>query len=449
MVSSVIRMALLSRISIIMLQFVSNRLIPDHDAGVFTSPADPKQQAPLDGWVDYFLGGFRRWDAQYYLHIAEHGYSYENSLAFYPLFPGIINIATRFVHLITFSESLISFGELALVQAVAMNALFFVAAAQTLKKLTDAIFKNPKITNSTIYLFCINPASIFFTAPYTESLFAWLTFSVIYNCWQKRFHFALFYLILSIMCRSNGVINLGFLLFYICQEIIANNNVWKHLFKLALGIAVATLTFGAIQYYHYTLFCQDNHQTFSPVIITYAKDHRLVLAGGNGQNSPWCRQTIPMSYNYVQKHYWNVGFLSYYKLKQIPNFLLAAPVITLFSVQIFSYFRRQLSTIKKSPKHLIQLLHHRNTPDQRLFVFMVHSAILMLICVFFVHIQVSTRLLASASPCLYWFCYVDAVPKNLGDFRSAVGRFSQITQIWCLGYCLIGTAMFCNFLPWT
>jgi hypothetical protein len=38
--------------------------------------------------------------------------------------------------------------------------------------------------------------------------------------------------------------------------------------------------------------------------------------GPHGQR-PWCSQTIPSAYGYVQRVYWLVGFLKYYQWSQV------------------------------------------------------------------------------------------------------------------------------------
>ena len=38
--------------------------------------------------------------------------------------------------------------------------------------------------------------------------------------------------------------------------------------------------------------------------------------------SLWCDKLIPLPYSYIQDSYWNLGFLRYFELKQIPNSFL-------------------------------------------------------------------------------------------------------------------------------
>ena len=53
--------------------------------------------------------------------------------------------------------------------------------------------------------------------------------------------------------------------------------------------------------------------------------------------SLWSDKLIPLPYSYIQDSYWNVGFLRYFELKQIPNFLLAASMILLSSDAVLTY----------------------------------------------------------------------------------------------------------------
>src|ERR1700761_2840805 len=43
----------------------------------------------------------------------------------------------------------------------------------------------------------------------------------------------------------------------------------------------------------------------------------------------WCSSIPPTIYSYVQKQYWHVGFLEYWTLSQIPNFVLILPIASL------------------------------------------------------------------------------------------------------------------------
>lgn len=200
---SITSLALLSRLLVIIIQIISNHLIPDHDAGVFVAPRDPEARpGKLDGFVNALFGGLNRWDAQYMLHISEYGYSYENTLAFFPLFPFIIKILTS---VLGGGSPLLSYRELSLVLSVLLNIVFFVLAAKALYKLSNMVLGNKKKSELAVILFCFNPSSIFFTAPYTESLFSWLSFTVMLQCIDDINSILITVpLSLSILCRSNG-----------------------------------------------------------------------------------------------------------------------------------------------------------------------------------------------------------------------------------------------------
>lgn len=200
---SITSFALLSRVLVIAIQIISNHLIPDHDAEAFIAPREPNTPpGKLDGAVGFILGGLHRWDAQYILHISEHGYTYENTLAFFPLFPFVIKTITIALGGAT---TLLSYRELSLLLAVFFNVVCFVFAAKALYKLSNMVLGNKRKSELAVILFCFNPASIFFTAPYSECLYSWLSFTVMAQCIEDINSMVITIpLSLSILCRSNG-----------------------------------------------------------------------------------------------------------------------------------------------------------------------------------------------------------------------------------------------------
>lgn len=428
---SIAFIAITSRLCVIIIQFLANSLIPDHHADAFVSPQNKSDIRSLDWFSNALLGGFRRWDAHHYLHIAQYDYTYEHSLAFYPLFPFFINILTTPA---TYLLPFLSFRELALVIAIVLNMFFFVQAAHTLYSLTLHHIKHHAAT--AVLLFCLNPASIFFTAPYTESLFAWLSFSVMLYASQRRFGAAVWPLCASIACRSNGFINLGFVLFFAGIDWLAELyrtikdrefRCKQHaiVLKMIGVIGMALFTFFLIQYYQYYKFCVQ----VQPNIPEFLREHAIAngysISGGNFPE--WCGWTVPIAYSYVQNHYWNVGFLQYYEWKQVPNFLLALPMVI---VMVW---------------HLVYLPNWKNS-----FVFMVHATFLLLFFVLCINVQVTTRLMASASPVLYWIFSrnVSYDIVTIDDILKCKWPV-KLVLLWFVSYIFIGTTLFCNFLPWT
>lgn len=469
MPTNITRLAIFSRVLIIFLQCVSNHLLDDHKAeDVFRAPMDPLKKRKCDAIVEMLLGGFRRWDSEYFLHISEHGYTYENTLAFFPLYPLCIKLLRYAVINVT---PFLSVRALSLLIGVTINVLFFAKAANALYELGRKVLRDQRKAEIATVLFCFNPASIFFTAPYSESLYSWLSFSVMLKCFEDINSVLIIVpLSLSILCRSNGLINIGFVVFYGLKKMFSQSTVLSFVtifLKVISILIIIAFHFGLMQVYNYYLFCFQKNFSFPDLIKDFAVKNDLVLAGNRTSDSvsPWCSSNLPISYTYVQDHYWKQGFLRYYEVKQLPNFLLAAPIVLIVLVNSFKYFRRNPSycwrlgifNLKPSVLRVITMA------DQNQFVFIVHSMVLTIFCVLFIHVQVTTRLVASSSPMLYFFA-ADYFMTNTGQHKKKdnvkphevnvfdlkrLNLAQKIIVYYFLGYYAVGTVLFSNFLPWT
>ncbi|KAB0797766.1 hypothetical protein PPYR_08759 [Photinus pyralis] len=475
----IILFAIITRTLIIILQFFSNLLIPDHDAGVFTYPRLSSNQSTYDVWVQTSLGGFLRWDAQYFMHIAKYGYTHENTLAFFPLYPLIVRIiASLTSYFITFLNE----DSLLLISFIFVNIVVFTKASVELYKLT-AVVLNVDLAYKSAMLFCINPASIFFVAPYTECLFSYLTFKSMLHCvfifdkYNRKLNNYMKIIVptsLSACIRSNGVLNIGFLIYFMVQDGIRNITAPKSLvmklftcFKngilIICAIYLCLIPFVLTQYYFYQQFCTDFQHNLPVFLIDFIHSNDYVFPGMRSYyNQSWCLDKIPLAYSYIQSHYWNVGFLKYFECKQIPNFLLAAPIVLFLmynNCKFFAMHKRyclnlgifnfNFSTSREKSKTV-------STFKPKMFVFIVHETFLIIFCVFCIHVQVTTRMLCSASPVLYWFAaysfkYIkehDSGIRNMFLFQKH--DFTQrLILYYFIGYVVIGTVMFTNFLPWT
>ncbi|XP_068622486.1 GPI mannosyltransferase 2 [Battus philenor] len=522
--------ALNTRIAVILLQAISNAIIPDHDAGVFISPEDPSlRKTTADIVIDKVLGGMKRWDSQYYIHIAQYGYTYENCLAFFPLYSLIIRyLAYMFSSIL---GSLLNFHSLLLLSATIINILFFIKSADVLYSLSLRVLRNECYAYKSTILYCVNPASIFFTAPYSETLFAFMSFYTMFKCTESeslRFAnidiTAAFPAGLSMITRSNGATNLGFILYTSFKnllektlpEIVYKYKTLKYkvmlplLFlplltcsvALFLTVVVALIPFMLVQLYNYFKFCTYNDHN----LPEFLSNTEYILPGS--AESPWCNYSIPLSYSYIQSHYWDVGFFKYYKMKQVPNFLLASPILVLILFHTISFLKNNLrlffrlgirenlfnygylNKINFRPK---QYSKGFGANDPCMFVYVIHAMFLSIFCVIFVHIQVSTRLLASGTPILYWICAgrMNVGPTPSSDQNAINEHFrrvglgkripshhlsianlegvdnmyskwktfiiskqmpdlqSRFIQCYFIGYLVIGTIFFSNFYPWT
>lgn len=482
--------AITTRIIILILQVIFNVLIPDHHADAFKRPLDSAEKVSFwDRIINFLFNGLTRWDGEYFLHIARYGYTYENTLAFYPLYPAMIRTIavtlTKIFPLFNIQSTMI-------LAAILINFVCFVKSAIIFYDLTERVFQNTITAYKAAILYCINPASIFFSALYSESMFAYLTFYTMLGS-IKGMSTTYFPLALSTLVRSNGIVSIGFPMYFGLKNLCNSEKIEKHqrkydtllilwhilkliklknYFTILSTVIISLSPLVLLQIYNYMKFCTSTYFDKLPVhILQYAIENNLILPGTI--ESTWCNASLPLAYSYVQRTYWNVGFLRYYQFKQIPNFILSLPIlyIMLQCIKEFVYeYRDELYLLgffdsKAKNENTIEVKKY----PLNMFVFVIHGLFLTMFCLFFVHIQVSTRLLASATPLPYWYCALTMSHKCIDHidlqyesdenmcskwkvfflFQKQYTLQDKFILFYFIGYTIIGCFMFSNFLPWT
>lgn len=343
----------------------------------------------FDRFLKAFLTPFMRWDAVHLLAIAKHGYVFELQYAFFPLLPfvsryiaiGLLNYC-GFKHFISF-EPLV-----ALIGILFVNCCHYFATL-FLFKLTLLLFKSTKFAMITAVMFMFNPASIHLSAMYTEAPFAFFTFFGLYAFYCKQQFISSLIWALASLTRSNGIVLIGFFLYDFLVAFFASNDlplsgsqIITKLFTTVFYSVISISGFLGFQYFAYTQFC-----------------------GRDGSSRPWCFAKVPNIYSFVQKEYWNVGLFHYFTFNQIPNFILALPMIIICSSACFLYFESDHLRFmslglhrkkNKRAKSLKLFYDDQMLPHIYLLIFM------LVYNVFVAHVQIITRLF-TFMPIVYWF----------------------------------------------
>ena len=133
-----------------------------------------------------------RWDAIWYLHIAEHGYPHTTEAAYFPLYPLLVHA----VGFVTRSD---------VVAATLVSLVAFLVALVALHRLTE-LELGAGAARRTVVLLAFFPAAVFFSAAYTESLFLALSVGVLLAARRERWALAGVLGALAAATRSAGVL---------------------------------------------------------------------------------------------------------------------------------------------------------------------------------------------------------------------------------------------------
>ncbi|KAJ2845527.1 ER membrane glycoprotein subunit of the GPI transamidase complex-like protein [Coemansia brasiliensis] len=413
---TVVKYAASSRLFSLGLGVVSSAIVGDYDASaqMVLGHAQSLSARMFHALAHTVL----RWDAFYFVHIAAHGYVYEQEHAFFPLLPQLMRLLSATV-LAPLVDTIGEAAVLAIAGAVVSNVCFVLAAA-VLYRLGCHTLNNERLAFVAATLFVFAPSNMFMSAAYTESLFALLIFTALLLVARQQYFAAALCLGASSLCRSNGVVYAGFIVW----DLVIKRDAWsnslrqvvRQLLYATVLTAVSALGFVAFQIYGYRQNCL---QPLYPAL----------------ERRPYCNGAPSTTYGFVQAEYWNVGFLRYYTLQQLPNFVLAAPMIALSVSGLYAFAAHD-------PLRVATLgWRHRCQPTKSSALLLPHMylwALLLAMAVTTMHVQVITRFFSSV-PAVFWYAAHAAASRQQAVRWAVVGYFAA--------YGLAGVVLFSSFFP--
>ncbi|PWN37208.1 uncharacterized protein FA14DRAFT_187335 [Meira miltonrushii] len=124
--------------------------------------------------------------------------------------------------------------------------------------------------------------------------------------------------------RANGVLLSGFV-------------IWRLLWQD--DVALSSVILRAL----WTLLLAP--VTLMPIFLTQTWAFNRICTNSFEAARPWCNEKLVIPYNFIQSHYWNVGPFRYWTLSQLPNWILASPVLYLIARWLTSYYSADIQSV--------------------------------------------------------------------------------------------------------
>lgn len=379
--------------------------------------------------VVWWLQPFTKWDAAHYLNVAsKDGHQSEMETAFMPTYPFVIKTVGRFIS--TPLVSILNYEDCLVLAALCINIASFIASSLVLVRLMKHWKIPQKLQNDAFWLHIFNPANVFFVTAYTEALFSCFSWAAVLLLEQRLILGSSILFLAASFIRSNGILNAVFPTMLALDYCVSRINARV----LVSGDVVTQRAEDGLQLVRYLLllmlaalstvlphFIMDrrNHLQLCSISDSYASENSQVCIGN-------ASQLYYNSYGYVQKKFWGVGFLRYYHWKQIPNFIMAFPILSIAMHTLFRFSRAESASC-------IHIGHF------------VHLAAHVILATGWAHIQISTRLLCSSCPVIYvGFAYLFEY-WQLKKHRLA----TFLLILFVASYNVIGSILHSNFYPFT
>lgn len=326
--------------------------------------------------------------------------------------------------------------------AIALENIFYFVSIIILYYLTVVTFsKNVISSNNLSYkvatkasmLFVLSSASGFLTGIYSEPvsfLFAFIgmlarelaivsktpyQLDVTWIYWPHYTIISSISFSVAVMNRSNCIL-LGIYYVFDLFQLLKMKNYGKAIFFPLLSGMLLFMAFFYTQYYiPFSIFCPERGDWCETQII---------------KSLPFTWQSF---YPTIQSKYWNVGFLKYWTLNNIPNFLFALPNLIALSYSTI-YFAKIY-------------------PCYNLIPLIWITRLLLIILFFFAHVQIINRI-SSFIPLHLWYLSDRLVKKSVinkkkYDNNESKGddKIVKFYIYWLIIWIPLQTILFANFLP--
>ena len=362
---------------------------------------------PQPEWVYSILGPLVQWDSLHFLNIATRGYDSVLEHAFLPGLPIVMRLMSVVLPYYATNPTLsVALAGVLFVQ------LSFILGALGLFKISRFFLGDTAHAFRVTLFYIFASSNVFMSALYTESPFSMLTFWGIYWLYvRKRVWISVVLFSLSALFRSNGLLAAGFVI----HESLRN----RRSFEGILGALCVYLPYSLYSTWSYNLYCD-------------------VSIGGTRQD--WC-DSYPSIYVFIQKAFWNVSPFGYWKLSNLPYFLLMTPSL-IVSIHGIHGFLRERSSILRS---LLMfegpvIINIKRVVDIKELGFVCQMTILTILTVCIANCQILTRILSS---CPLYFWSLERLHRRASEpLRSIILAVN-------LGYYLIGPLLFGNGFNWT
>ncbi|KIJ68918.1 glycosyltransferase family 76 protein [Hydnomerulius pinastri MD-312] len=388
---------------------------------------DSSPQLLLNDEVPPWTSSLLRWDAFHFVHIAKEGPFYEHEWAFFPALPFVMRWSGSLLSYIGIGLNSPDWSALLLGGAVAA-ALF--DSTRVLYHLSLHHLRSPSAAflATVLSLLPSSPAALRF-ASYTEPFFTYFSYRGMLACARSQWLFASVCFAIASSFRSNGIFLCGFI-------------VWGMLVTPFLSARRDLLTPSRILYCTVLVA-----MSLMPFIHHNYKAYVLFCATSPGDIPDWCTQGLfPSIYSHVQLKYWNIGFFHYWTLSNVPNFILALPVLLNIYAFCAFYFSRLLHILPLlcshiPPKEGADASHSNSTSSlflaPSLLPHVLHGLVLTLLLTFNAHVQIALRVLPSL-PMTYW------AAAHLLIERPKVGK---AWVAWSVVWGALSCVLWAVFLP--